>query len=74
MIEATRRVKEPRTTPTTIAVIRELPVGALPVPLVVGTGVLVLELWGLVLVVDTTFDVEVGTKVLIGEKDGEGGV
>ena len=40
-------------------------------------GVLVLELWDLVLVeVEMTFDREVGvgTKELIGVKDGEGGV
>lgn len=62
-------------TPTTIAVIWELLVGALPVPpLLVGTGVLVLEPCELV---DTALDCEVagvGTKVLIGEEDGEGGV
>jgi len=62
-------------TATTITVIWELPVGALPPPpLSVGTGVL--ELSELVLV-DITLDCEVAgveTKVLIGEKDGEGGV
>jgi len=76
-IEATTRARVPRTTPTTIAVIWDLLVGALPLPpLLVGTGVLVLELCEFVLVVDTTpdCDVGVGTKVLIGVEDGEGGV
>ena len=76
-IEATTRAKVPRTTPTTIAVVWELLVGALPPPpLMVGTGVLVLVLCEFVLVEDTTFDCDVwvGTKVFIGEEDGEGGV
>lgn len=45
----------------------------LPLPLVVGMGVLVLELCGLVLVEVEMTDVGVGTKVLIGVKGGEGG-
>jgi len=66
-------------TPTTIAVIRELPVGAFPPPpLLVGAGVLVLELWELVfVVVDTALDCNVdgvGAKVLIGAEEGGGGV
>lgn len=76
-IEATKRARVPRTTPTTIAVMWELLVGALPPPpLLVGTGVPVLELCEFVLVLDTTPDCEdgVGTKVLIGVEDGEGGV
>ena len=52
----------------------ELLVGALSLaPLLVGLEVLVLELCELVLVLDTALD-WVGTKVLIGEEDGEGGV
>ena len=55
----------------------ELLVGALPPPsLLVGTEVPVLELCESVLVVDKTLDCDVwvGTKVFIGEEDGEGGV
>lgn len=73
--EATTRARVPRTTPTTIAVMWELLVGALPLPpLLAGTRVPVLELCEFVLVVDTTLDCGVGTKVFIGEEDGEGGV
>lgn len=71
-IDATTRARAPRMTPTTIPVIWELLVGAFPSPVLVGTGVSVLELCELVLV-DTTFDcdiVGVGTKVLIGGEDG----
>ena len=75
-IETTTRASAPRMTPTTIPVIREPLVGAFPSPLLVGTGVPVLELCELVLV-DTTLDcdiVGVGTKVLIDVEDGGGGV
>jgi len=66
-------------TPTTIAAIRELPFGAFPPPpVLVGAGVLVLELCEFASVVaDTTPDcdvVGVGTKVLIGVEEGWGGV
>ena len=74
-IEATTRARVPTTTPTTIAVIWELLAGELPPPpLPVGMGVLVLALCEFV---DMASDCEVagvGTKVLIGEEDGEGAV
>lgn len=72
-IEAATRVRAPRMAPTIIAVIWELRVTAPPSPPLVDMGVLVLEL----VLVDTAPDcdvVGVGTKVSIGEEDGEGGV
>ena len=52
----------------------ELPVDGPPLPVVVGTG-FALVLWDFV-EVEETFgcDVGVGTKVLIGVEDGDGGV
>lgn len=76
-IEATTIASEPKTTPTTIAVIWEPPVCTLQLPVVVGTGVSVFELRDFELVeVERAFgcDVGVGTKVSIGVEDGEGGV
>ena len=77
-IEATTRARAPRMTPTTIAVIWELLPGTLPPsPVSVGARVPVPELCEPVPVVaDTTPDCDVGlgTKVLIGGEDDEGGV
>lgn len=74
-IEATARVKTPTTTPTTIAVIRELLFRGVPPPLLVGRRVS--EPCGFVLVADNAApDCEdgAGTKVLICEEVAGGGV